>query len=119
MPPLPSSNSTAAPDVKLFLLRLWWFLFIFFNYGRLVPMASLTPEQLQQLQNDLDAVKAANTDDTNAQNAITADEAELADVQAQLSGDQAVQVGTAAALVAAEAALFSDVAIMVNPPAAG
>ncbi len=69
---------------------------------------SLTPAQLQTLQDDLDALKAAVAADTTAQAAIATDTADLTEIQTILAGDTAVQVTTAAAVATAEQQLLAD-----------
>ena len=69
---------------------------------------SLTQQQLDQLQADLDAVKAAVASDTTAQATVVADQDALAKAQAALAADTDAQVKTAAAVVTTEQQLLAD-----------
>ena len=81
-------------------------------------MAKLTPDQLALLQADLDAAKAADRADDNAQATVIADQDDVDNATAQLADDTQAQVATAAAVDAADQKLLADVESMVNPPTA-
>jgi hypothetical protein len=92
-----------------FLVNLWFFFYFFFHYKRIISM-SLSPAQLQTLQNDLDTLKAAVAADTTATDAVTAD-------AAQLAVDQAAAAVTGPAVLAAEQQLLADAQADFNPAA--
>jgi hypothetical protein len=70
---------------------------------------SLTPVQLQILQNDLAALTSAVEADTAAQAAVANDQTALSTAQTQLNTDTATAQQTSAAVSAAGAQLEADV----------
>lgn len=92
--------------MKRFLLNLWWF-FYFLKKGLVIRM-SLTPEQLQTLQNDMAALVAAASADTTAQAALATAQAGIAAAQTAVTTAQATATQTAAAVTAAGAQLEAD-----------
>jgi hypothetical protein len=97
-----------------FLLNLRLKVYLFQHYRKRIPM-SLTPAQLQTIQDDLDALKVAVSDDTTAQANIDAATEELTNWDAILTHDEAVKAGTVVAIDTAEKKLLADVESLVAP----
>jgi hypothetical protein len=76
--------------------------------------AMITPEQLAQVQADLDAVKAAVAEETNATMALNNDQDAMDDLQEVLNADAVALNRSQAAVVAADQTLLADVTAMVN-----
>jgi hypothetical protein len=110
-------TSLSDDPMSRFIDNLWFFFYFLLTYRKIISM-SLTPAQLQTLQNDLDALKAAVAADTTAQAAIASDDSALLAIQTQLTADTATQVTTATAVATAEQQLLADAQADFPPPAA-
>ena len=103
-------------NIRRFLRNLWWFGFFLLHFGKVIPM-SLSKEQLDLLQADLDAAKEAAIADDNALAQVEACCTAADNAEVDLTNSQTFRVGTAAAVDAADAKLLADVTAMATPVA--